>query len=196
MSDTATDGTPASSETVAQGQSVQGELDALINEGKTQQQPDLTKKIDKVVSYVEADQAEKFNQRFRTDMDATVKAVEEVLPEEARKFLTADMIEGQLYKRAEDDEAIRKAFLDRHGNPEAWSKAKDGIVKEFKERFKDIPDPNVNEDREAVMAAAKPTGKSGGEEELSLEQVDELRRTNPVKWQELQMKHGVAPYGQ
>ena len=195
MNDTATDGSPASSETNAQDRSVQGELDALIDEGKTQPQPDLTKKVDRVVSYVETKQVEEFNERFRADMDATVKAIQEVLPEEAQKFLTADMVEGQLYKRAEDDEAVKKAFLGRHDKPEAWDKVREGIVKEFKERFKETPDKEVNEDREAVMAAAKPSGKSDDGEDLSLEQVDEMRKSNPAKWRELQLKHGVRPYG-
>ena len=195
MSDTATDGSPAPSKTDAPGQSVQGELDALINEGKTETQPDFTKKLDKVVSYVETRQVEEFNERFRTDMDATVKAVQEVLPEEAQKFLTADMIEGQLYKRAEDDEAVKKAFLERHSNPDAWDKARSGIVKEFQERFKDTPDPEVNQDREAVMAAAKPTGKPEEQEEMTVSQVDDMRKADPGKWREMQLKHGVRPYG-
>lgn len=192
MSDTATDGTAGQSETDAQAQSVQGELDALIEEGKTKPQPDLTKDIKKVVSYVEQQQMEQFNERFRTDMDATVKAVQEVIPEEAKKFLTADLIEGQVYKRAEDDEAVKKAFLERHTNPTEWAKTQKTIVEGFAKQFTETPDKEVNEDREAVMAAAKPSGKPDDGEEMTLEQV---RALAPDKWRDLQLKHGVKPYG-
>lgn len=192
MSDPATKDTAASSETKVQDQSVQGELEALISEGSDQPQPDLMKGIKRVVSFVEQQEVEQFNDRFRADMDATVKAVQEVIPEEAQKFLTADMIEGQLYKRAEDDEATKKAFLGRHNNPKAWADTQKQIVDGFAEQFKQTPDKEVNEDREAVMAAAKPSGKPDDGEEMTLA---EVRALPSDKWRELQTKHGVKPYG-
>lgn len=195
MSDTATDGSSTQSKTDVPDQSVQGELDALINEGATQQQPDLVKKVDRVVNYIDRQEAQVHNENFRADMDAAVKAVQEVIPEEAQKFLTAELIEGQLYKRAEDDKAVKKAFLERHSDPAAWQEAQKTIVGDFAKQFKEAPDKEVNEDREAVMAAAKPSGRSDEGEEMTFEQVETMRIAEPAKWQELQKKHGVKPYG-
>lgn len=188
MSDTATDGTPVPSETDTQAKSVQGELDALINEGSKTEATGLKE----VVSYVQEQKTEKFNERFRADMDKAVKVLEEAVPEDQRKLFTPDVLEGHLYKQAEDREDVKNAFLDRYNKPQAWENMQADLAKEFSERFKEIPDPGINEDREAVIAAAKTQPGKTTEEEMTLK---EVRNMPKDKWHKMQSDLGVKPYG-
>lgn len=189
MSEAATDGAAAPSETDAQAQSVQGELDALIKEGT---KTDLSGDIKKVVSYVQDQQTETFNRKFREDIDATVKIVAEKVPESAQKLFTPDIIEAFLIKEASDKPEVNKAFTQRGNDPAAWEKIRTELVKQFSKRFEDMPDPGITEDREAVIAASQSQGKPSEEEEMSLDQIRNLPKD---KWQDLQKKHGVKPYG-
>lgn len=191
MSDTATDASAASSETNAQDQGVQGELDALIAEGtKPKQEQELSKVVQRVDAYVREQETEKFNQRFRSDMDATVKVIQEGIPEDARKLFTPDVIEGHLYKKAEDSQEVKKAWLERDTNPEAWGRVQKQIADDFSKRFEETPDPELTEDREAVAAAAKSQGRQ--EEELGDNEVMSMSNSD---FNALQQKHGVKPYG-
>ena len=167
------------------------ELDALIKEGEKP----ADSGIKDVVDYVRQQQVDKHNEVSRKGMDAAVQAIQESIPEEGKKLFGPDVIEGVLYKRAEDDPALKKAFLERGQNPTAWNDAQRTLAKEFAKRFEETPDEQIEEDRAAVAAAAK-TQPAAEEEELSLDQIEGLRKSDPQKWQQLQLKHGVTPYGQ
>ncbi|MGI9626724.1 MAG: hypothetical protein ACR2QM_07805, partial [Longimicrobiales bacterium] len=168
--------------------SVQGELSALIEEGSQAE----TSGLKEVVSYVQEQKTEKFNQQFRADMDNAVKVLQEAIPEEQRKLFTPDVLEGHLYQQAETRQDVKEAFLQRGNNPQAWTKIQAELAKEFSKRFEDMPDPGINEDREAVMAAAKTQPGKTTEEELTL---NEIRKLPSDKWQKMQSDLGVKPYG-
>ncbi len=99
------------------------------------------------------------------------------------------MIEGHLYKLAEDDPAVKEAFLQRGSKPEAWAKAQKSIVENFSKQFEAKPDEAINEDREAVIAASKSQSKP---EELDESKIMSIPKAD---FNELQAKHGVKPYG-
>lgn len=183
----ATTGSPGSAEPKPQAQGVQDELTALINEGATETKPDLTKDLKEVVSFVQSQQAETFNKNFREDMDVAVKAIQDVVPEEASKFVTPGMIEGYLHKLANEDEAVKDAFLQRRNKPEAWAQTQKSLVESFSKQFKETPDPNISEDREAVIAAAKTKTEKP--------EVGDVMKMDKADFDAEQKKHGVRPYG-
>lgn len=182
----ATTGSPGSSETNAQAQGVQDELNALISEGATETKVDLGD-IKKVVSYVQDQQTVEFNNKFRADMDNAVKAIQEAIPEDARKLFTPDVIEGHLYKQAEDSEEVKNAWLQRANNPGAWAQKQVELAEDFAKRFEETPDPAISEDREAVIAASKT--------KAAKEEVGDIMKISKSDFDAEQRKHGVRPYG-
>lgn len=182
---TETEGNTDQSETDSQAK-VKDELSALVEEGT--KQPDG---IDDVVSYVREQRAEKIESTFRSDLDAAVKVVTDAVPEDARKLVDAEIIEGFLYRKADVDPVFKDAFLNRKTKPQAWERAKNDVSKEFAKRFEELPDEGINADREAVIASAKTQGKS---QELEYNE-EAVAKMSKAEFAELQRKVGLRPYG-
>lgn len=107
--------------------------------------PDAVRRLEQLESKLaEKDFKEEINpvlERIRGDIPKDVFSNEEVL----------DLIDG----RAKRDPRLQKAWLERAGNPGAWSKIEKALGQELSKKFSKLPDPNATEDRETVAAAVR-----------------------------------------
>lgn len=172
------------------------ELDALLKEGEKPTEPteptDLRADLNDVVSYVRQQQAEGDAKAYQADISSAIKVLKDSVPEDQQSTYDDEVLEGFLHAKANKDTRIRDAFLGRHKNPTAWETAQRQLAKDFSERFKQAPDPQINEDREAVAAAARSSSTKPAEEELTLKKVTSM---SSEEFNKLQLSMGVKPYG-
>ena len=90
--------------------------------------------------------------QFRTDMDATIKAVRGEL---AADVFDDDVVEAWIETQAKRDKRLPTAWAGRHQNPKGFQKVVDGLSREFAKRYGKLPDKAATDDREAVAAAVR-----------------------------------------
>lgn len=88
---------------------------------------------------------------FKEDLDRTVANImgDQKVPERFAK--------GWIDQVAREKPQVAQAFLNKHNNPDAWSKIERTLAKEFAKEMKQFTsiDPQVTEDREIVAAAVR-----------------------------------------
>lgn len=92
------------------------------------------------------------SERFKKDMDTTIKEVRGDLPED---FFDGQFIQAWIDSQAMKDPRLGNAWSDRHKDPQKFKQVVGALGKEFAKKYGKLPDKNATEDREAVTAAVR-----------------------------------------
>lgn len=90
--------------------------------------------------------------QHQTDLRATVANVRGDMDP---KLLSDDLVQAWIDTQAREDEGLRQAWLGRAENPQMWKAAERILSKQFRQKFAQMPDPNLTEDVAAVSAAVR-----------------------------------------
>lgn len=164
------------------------DIDAYLKEFEDadtpKSEPEQDTKIDQRVETLERQIA---NQQYRTDMDETIRSIRGDVDAE---FFSDDLVEGWLNAQANRDPRVGHAFMKRHENPVAYKKVVSALAGQFQKRFKELPDRNITEDREAVASAVRGASKPAPEtDDFDTAEILKLAETNPTAfkaWQKEQ----------
>lgn len=123
------------------------DLDSLLGEYETSttQQPipaDLSKKIDRVVGYID-------NQQTKETEIALDEVAKSIVGE---KNVSQALAKHFLVGEAMNDKAIEEAFANRSSNPTAWKTCQDSLQKRFDEQFTSVDDQSTQDTQEIVAA--------------------------------------------
>lgn len=91
-------------------------------------------------------------QRFKTDMEATIKDVRGDLPSD---LYDDDFMRAWIDTQANKDPRLAQAWVNRHADPKKFGQVSAALGKEFAKRYGKLPDKAATEDREAVTAAVR-----------------------------------------
>lgn len=86
---------------------------------------------------------------FKADMKNTVKDIRGELDPDA---FDDHFMEAWLDGQARRDPRLQKAWLDRHDNPQRFTRIKQELARSFADRFSKLPDRNLTDDAETVAA--------------------------------------------
>ena len=185
-----------------------GELDKLLNEARPNDNLDnlLERRFPKEEPDTEVES--QVDQDAWASLQGTQDQLEQIglslqIKEEQRAISTAakqlaqdnniseDMAERFLRGSASKDPSILPAFKNRDIDPRAWNRAVGGVDKSLREAIENLPDPALTEDREAVMASAKPVNVA----ETDGPSDREISGMSTREFNKLLLQHGVKPYG-
>lgn len=102
-------------------------------------------------------------QRFKADMEATIKDVRGDLPAD---LYDDDFLQSWIDTQAKKDPRLATAWVNRNTDPKKFGQVKAALGREFAKRYGKIPDQVATEDRAAVTAAVRgastpaPAGKA------------------------------------
>lgn len=140
------------------------DLDALLAEfdSKTKTEPakpapaaDTTQPDNALLQEIRAMKpvVEQFAQsQFKQQITETVKDIRGDMDAET---FDDEFVEAWLDARARKDSRLQQAWLQKDANPRQWGRIKSELGREFKKKFDKMPDRQVTEDREAVVAAVR-----------------------------------------
>lgn len=160
---TDTDTKPLAGSEVTNARNDGDDLDTLLNaydeqvtkppatpkpEPKPGAELDLKATLEQVKGFVSEANAE----RFRRDMDKTIKDVRgELNPD----VVDDGLVEAWIDAEARKDPRLSKAWVNRNDNPRQFEKVKTELGKKLANKFSKLPDKQATEDREAVTAAVR-----------------------------------------
>lgn len=108
-------------------------------------------RLNQVYSYVEQQQRQAMERETNEAIANSVKTIKDGM----EMHLPDNVIEGYLEQMARKDSRIANAFLQRDKNPQGWNNVLKGVQRAIVNDFNSLPDPKVNEDRQAVAAAVR-----------------------------------------
>lgn len=145
---------------------VTDDLDTLLAEfDKGETKPSPTAKPEpqdegtinqQVLDEVRLLRGEREQEKFRTDMDKTLKSVRGDLDAE---FFDDKFVEAWIDAQARADTRLSQAWLNRNSNPKQFQRVVEALGKQFAKNYSKLPDRQATEDRAAVTAAVR--GASG-----------------------------------
>lgn len=154
------------------------DIETYLKEFEESDDPKPKPEQDNTNSRLEAIEQRIANQEYRDDMDSAIGFIRGDV--DSGVFDNA-MVEGWLNAEAHNDPRIGHAFMKRHENPEAYKRVREALAKKFQGRFKDLPDKNVTEDRDAVASAVRGASKSAPEtDDFNRADMLKLAETNPA----------------
>lgn len=123
--------------------SAQDDLDTILAEfdesepvkESEQPAPDKSAQPDsEVVEWVKAQKEKEIRENTKRDLQTATNWLKESVGE-TPVDVPEELLEGLLYKRAEDDPRIMKAWVSRNRNPQAWEKTVRALGKEVAKKF-------------------------------------------------------------
>lgn len=90
--------------------------------------------------------------QFKQKITETIKDIRGDLDAET---FDDEFVEAWLDGRARKDTRLQQAWLQKDANPRQWKRIQSELGREFKKKFDKMPDRQVTEDREAVVAAVR-----------------------------------------
>ena len=112
-------------------------------------------RLAKVVDFVETQANRTAAAEVKADIDSAVATVKK---NDGLKHLPDELVREMLEGSAAADSRLRNAWLQRHQNPGAWTKVLEGWATKKADAFKQLADPKLTADREAVTAAVRGQG--------------------------------------
>ena len=165
------------------------ELESLISEydetaGAPEPTPNaeigkLTKAIQPVVDYVNADRAEKQQKQIKADVKDITGFFSEA---EELKDIPDELKRGFIEAHAQDNADFGKAFDNKAENPKAWEAARETARDKFTELVSKLPGSTVRTDVEAAKAAVDGTTETipSGEGPSPVQKM----RMGPKEWRD------------
>ena len=182
--------TDAGAKPPVEDSSAQDNLDTLLSEydkpDQEQQTPKPTAQDDDIQSVVQWAKSQQ-EREIRDSTQRDLKAATELMKEAAGDVpvkIPDEVFEGVLYKRADNDPRIMKAWLNRAANPDGWSKVIRSLGKEIAKQF--VPtDQKATESWDAVRSAthSASTSKAGSD-------APNFSAMTDAEFQRWKMEHG------
>lgn len=169
------------------------DIETYLKEFEEADEPKSKPEQDNTAARLEAVEAQIANQQYRSDMDETISVIRGDVDSE---MFDDTIIEGWLNAEAHKDPRVSMAFMKRHENPGAYKKVRESLAKKFQGRFKDLPDKNVTEDRDAVASAVRGASKSAPEtDDFNRADILKMAETNPSAFKAWQREQSAKLKG-
>lgn len=154
---------PAVDDKGAQGQSLDETLNAIDGEFDKDTKGSRTEPDQDNVKL--ADLQSKVDQMSTQMTDSDINKAVDVIAESIDKEVPKPALKGMLSNMAVDDPRITKAFENRYNDPKAWQKVLGAATKTIAKEFANLPDKQLNDDRDAVSNAVRGASNTTSKDE-------------------------------